>query len=108
MIAAAALTTEHKIIRDLDAAWSDRLRLEARIIDDRFCSYEDRYNSHSYLECARRAIDARRKELDALRADRAATAARVEHLTATATTAGDPLLTALGYLAHGAAILTPA
>lgn len=102
------ITTEHKIIAALDAAWSDLLRIRLDFELDRFHSWEARYNAHGYRQTALHAIDRHRADLDALRADHAATAARVEHLTTTATATGDPLLTALGYLAHGPAILTPA
>jgi hypothetical protein len=99
------LTTEQAIIRDLDRAWTDLMRLRLQAEDDRFYSYEDRFNSVGYQETARRSIARYREELDTHRAQAAEFAARVERLTDAAAIVGDPLLTALGYLVHGPAVL---
>jgi len=102
-----ALTAEQAIIRDLDQAWTDRLRLEAQFAQNLWHSWEDRYNAGGYLDTALRTIDACRKELDALRAELDEFEARVNRLAVAAATVGDPLLTALGYLAHGTTVLPP-
>jgi hypothetical protein len=102
------LTAEQVIIRDLDQAWTDRLRLEDEFAEDRWYSWEDRYNAGGYLDTALRTIAACRRKLDALRVELDEFEARVNRLATAAATGGDPLLTAIGYLAHGTAVLPAA
>lgn len=97
--------TAYAIIRDLDQAWTDLIRLQDKFAAGRFYSYEDRYNSAGYMQTALRTIDARRAELDAHRAQLAASEERVTRLADVARDTGLLKAAAVAYLVYGPTVL---
>jgi len=100
------LTVEQAIIRDLDQAWTDLVRLRLQFEDNRWHSWEARHNAVGYQETARRSIARYRAELDAHRAQAAAFEARVDRLTDAAATVGEPAAIAVAYITYGPTVLT--